>query len=54
MGYQAVQLESVSDSESISPALVQMKAPTGGQERQEQDNPQKGTRDQFSLLILPD
>ena len=40
--YRPVQLVSVSDCESISPALVQMKATTGGQERPQKGNPQKG------------
>ena len=50
-GYRSVQLGSVNDCESISP---------GGQERQQQDNPQKEMVLQvvaighFSLLILPD
>ena len=43
VGYRSVQLGSVSNCESISPALVQMKATTTGrQESQQQDNPQQG------------
>ena len=37
-GYQSVQLGSISNYESISPVLVQMKVTTGALERQQQDN----------------
>lgn len=40
-GYQYVHNGSISDCESNSPVLVQMKVRTGALERQQQDNPLK-------------
>lgn len=57
--YQSVHLGSTSDYESVSPALLQIKVPTGAMERQNQDNHKEGmvlhvaATDNSSLLILP-
>lgn len=40
-GYQSVQLGTVKDRESISPAVVKIKVTTGAPERQQEDNPTK-------------
>ncbi len=40
-GYQSVQLGSISECESVSPALVEMKVTTRVLERQQQDKPLK-------------
>ena len=42
LAHRSVQLGSVRDCESISPALLPMQVATGEQDRQRQDNPRKG------------